>query len=149
MEQNPNIVVERLIEQPHWVIDLLPERVSQDSSGQFFTVERYYLEEPQHTCLCHRFADVLLKLNCYHDLLVSHDGEWVKNPDPATLATWLNESLGNGHLCALVDDGESLITASGGDTHMTLYGPSPALLELVGKLATASGLFLWQTQNNE
>ena len=60
------------------------------------------------------------------------------------LEKWLNESLQNGHLCVLIDDGEALITASGGDTNLTLYNPSPVLLELVRQLATAAGLFLWQ-----
>jgi hypothetical protein len=144
MEVNPSIVVDRLLEQPYWVIDMLPKQVPQGGRGQYFAVEQYYLEEPQHTSLCRRFADVLLKLNCYHDLLVTHDDEWVKNPDPAVLAEWLTDSLQHGHLCALIDDDVALITASGGDTYMTLYGPSPALLELVGQLASAAGLFLWQ-----
>ena len=137
-------IVERLLGKPYWVVDFLPCQVPQEGRGQFFAVERYYLDEPQHERLCRQFADVLLKLNCYHDLTVSHGGDWVKNPEPALLAEWLTEALQHGHLCALIDDGESLITASGGDTHLTLYNPSPALLELAGKLATAAGLFLWQ-----
>ena len=73
--------------------------------------------------------------------------EWLY-PDPRMLDKWLTESLQNGHLCILIDDGDSLITASGGDTNLTLYNPSPALLELVGKLAASSGLFLWRPQEN-
>ena len=144
MEKEIDTIVEGLLEKPYWVVDFLPYQVPEDSRGQFFAVERYYLEEPRHGRLCHWFADVLLKLNCYHDLHVSHGDEWVKNPDPATLVVWLTESLQHGHLCALIDNGESLITASSGDTNLTLYNPSPGLLELVGKLATASGLYFWQ-----
>ena len=144
MEREYDKIVERLIEAPHWVIDFLPRQVPQSSGGQFFAVERYYLEEPQHGRLFCQFADVLLKLNCYYDLHVNHGDEWVKNPAPATLVAWLTESLQRGHLCALIDDGVALITASGGDTHLTLYNPSPDLLELIGQLATAAGLFLWQ-----
>lgn len=132
------------MEKPYWVVDFLPCQVPQDSRGQFFAVERYYLEEPRHERLCRQFADVLLKLNCYHDLTVSHGDEWVKNPEPALLVEWLTVALQHGHLCALIDDGESLITANGGDIHMTLYSPSEAILELVGKLAIAAGLFLWK-----
>ena len=124
-------IVEKLLGKPYWVVDFLPCQVPQEGCGQFFAVERYYLEEPRHECLCRQFADVLLKLNCYHDLNVSHSDEWVKNPEPALLAEWLTEALQHGHLCALTDDGESLITASSGDTHLTLYNPSPALLKLV------------------
>lgn len=144
MERDYDKIVELLLDAPYWVIDLLPKQVPQEGGGQFFAVEQYYLKEPQHGRLCRQFADVLLKLNCYHDLHVSHDEEWVKNPEPATLVAWLTDALEHGHLCALIDDGDALITASGGDIHVTLYNPSPDLLELVGKLSTASGLFLWQ-----
>ena len=146
MEKSHDEIVERLLEKPYWVIDMLPKQVPQESRGQFFAVERYYLEEPQHGRLIRQFADVLLKLNCYHDLHVSHSDEWVKNPAPATLVAWLTDALRHGHLCALIDEGTALITASGGDIYMTLYNPSPALLELVGQLASATGLFLWQPQ---
>lgn len=144
MKQEIDTIVEGLLEKPYWVVDLLPYQVPENSRGQFFAVERYYLEEPWHGRLCRQLADVLLKLNCYHDLTVNHGDEWLKNPEPALLAEWLTDALQHGHLCSLIDDGESLITASSGDTNLTLYNPSPDLLELVGKLATAAGLFLWQ-----
>ena len=147
MEKDFDKIVEQLLEKPYWVIDLLPYQVPQDGRGQFFTVEQYYLKEPRHKQLCRQFSDVLLKLNCYHELLVSRDcgDEWLY-PDPGMLEKWLTEALQHGHLCILIDDGDTLITASGGDTHLTLYNPSDAILELVGKLATAAGLFLWQPQ---
>ena len=145
MEQDFDKVTERLLEAPYWVIDFLPMQVPQESRGQFFAIEQHYLTGARHERLCRQFADVVLGLNCYHDLLVNRDGgdEWLY-PDPGMLEKWLTESLQNGHLCVLIDDGEALITASGGDTNLTLYNPSPALLELVRQLATAAGLFLWQ-----
>ena len=145
MEQDFDKVTERLLEAPYWVIDFLPMKVPQESRGQFFAIEQHYLTGTRHERLCRQFADVLLKLNCYCDLLVSRDGgdEWLY-PDPGMLEKWLTESLQNGHLCVLIDNGEALITASGGDTNLTLYNPSPVLLELVRQLATAAGLFLWQ-----
>ena len=144
MENDYNENVERLLEAPYWVIDFLPMQVPQDSAGQFFAVEQYYLQEPQHERLCCQLADVLLKLNCYHDLMVSHDDAWFSNPGPAMLVEWLTVALRRGHLCALIDDGASLITASSGNICMTLYNPSPGLLQLVQQLAAAAGLFLWQ-----
>ena len=146
MKMDFNEIVEQLLETPCWVIDLLPMQVPEGSRDQFFDVESYYLQEPRHELLCRRFADVLLKLNCYHNLLLNRNagGEWVKNPEPATTARWLMECMHNGHLCALIDDGDALITASGGDTHLTLYNPSEDLLQLVSQLASAAGLFVWK-----
>ena len=147
MEHHYDIITERLLEAPYWVIDMLPEQVPQESRGQFFAVEQYCLTGERHERLCRQFADVVLGMNCYHDLTVNRgDDEWVKNPAPATLVAWLTEALQHGHLCALIDDGEALITASGGDINITLYNPSPALLELVRQLATAASLHLWQPQ---
>ena len=145
MEKNYDEIVEGLLEKPCWVIDLLPMMVPQNSAGQFFNVEQYYLQEPHHGRLCRRFADVLLKLNCYHDLLVSHDDEWVKNPAPEALVAWLTASLQNGHMCMLINDDDALVTASGGDIHVSLYNPSEQLLQLVAQLAAAEGLFLWKS----
>ena len=147
MERDFDKIVESLLGTPYWVIDMLPMQVPQEGGGQFFAVERYYLQE-WHKRLCQQFADVLLKLNCYHNLHVNHFDEWVKNPAPATLVEWLTKSLHQGFLWILIDDGNTLITVSSGDTHMTLYNASPDLLELVGKLATSSGLFLWQLEAN-
>jgi hypothetical protein len=146
MKQDNDTIVEGQLEKPYWVVDFLPYQVPEDSRGQFFAVERYYLEESRHEHLCRQFADVLLKLNCYYDLTVnrSSSDEWIKNPAPATLVAWLDDALQHGHMCILIDDGEALITASGGDIHMTLYNPSPNLLQLVQQLATSAGLFLWQ-----
>jgi len=142
---NNSELVENLLERPYWVIDFLPMQVPEDSRGQFFAIEQYYLTGQRHERLRRQFADVLLKLNCYHDLTVNHGGEdWLRNPDPEALVAWLDEALQHGHLCALIDDGDALVTASGGDTNLTLYNPSPDLLQLVQTLTTASGLNLWQ-----
>lgn len=146
MEKDFNEMVERLLEAPYWVIDMLPQQVPQESGGQFFAVEKYYLDAPQHELLYRRFADVLLKLNCYYDLVVNcaPSDKWVKNPLPETLCSWLTKSLRHGHLCILLDDEDALITASSGDSYLTLYNPSQALLQFVRPLVAASGLFLWQ-----
>ena len=148
MEYNYDEITEQLLKTPYWVIDMLPRQVPSESRGQFFAVEQYYLTGARHERLCRRFADVLLGLNCYHDMTVNHGDEWVKNPEPEVLVTWLTEALHHGHLCALIDDGEALITASG-DINITFYNPSPSLLELVRQLATAAGLHLWQPENHQ
>ena len=145
MNRDFDEIAERLLLMPYWVIDFLPMQVPQDGRGQFFAVEQYYLTGACHERLSRQLADVVLKLNCYHDLTVSHFGDdWVKNPEPEALADWLDDDLHHGYLCALIDDGTALITASGGDTHLTIYNPSPDLLQLAGQLATAAGLHLWQ-----
>ena len=65
--------IEELLEQPYYVMDILPRQVPADSGGQYFKVEEYYLKDMGR--LCRQYADVLLKLNCYYDLAFSHDAE--------------------------------------------------------------------------
>lgn len=137
-------ITERLLETPYWVVDFLPMQVPTGSRGQFFAIEKYFFTGPRLERFCRQAADVVLKINCYHDLTVNHGGdEWIKNPAPAVLAEWLTAALMGGHLCALIDDGDAMITASGGDSCLVIYNPSPDLLQLIQPLATACGLYLW------
>ena len=55
---------------PYWVVDILPEQVPGGSRGQYFAVEQFYLQPTRMADLHRRFADMLLKLNCYDDFAV-------------------------------------------------------------------------------
>ena len=37
--------IDDLLQLPYWIIDILPEQVPKDSPGQYFAVEKYFLEE--------------------------------------------------------------------------------------------------------
>ena len=37
--------VEELLECPYWIIDILPLQVPKDSPGQYFAVEKYFLQD--------------------------------------------------------------------------------------------------------
>jgi hypothetical protein len=136
--------LERLLAEPYWVIDLLPAQVPADSPGQFFGVERHLLASPWHRRLRRSFAEVLLKLNCYHDLVV-YRGERPRgraNPSPRKLERWVRANRET--LAIHLTSADALVTIDTDATNMTLYHPSPALLELVRAVAAASGLFVWQ-----
>ena len=40
-----------LLEGPYWIVDILPEQVPADAAGQYFAVERYFLQ-PERKSLC-------------------------------------------------------------------------------------------------
>jgi hypothetical protein len=79
-----------------------------------------------------------------HDLEVGFPGEEgsLRNPPPEQLHAWLVRE--HRDLCILLPGEETLITIDHGDTYMTVYNPGEKLLALLGQLAQASGLFLWQ-----
>ena len=137
-------MIEALLNKPYWVIDILPEQVPEDSAGQYFAIEQYYLQQPGITDIHHRFTDILLKLNCYSDYLVCFpkQEQQIRNPEPEKLVSWINEEQKD--LCIVLAGEDVLITLNHDDTYMTVYNPSEALINRIKALATAHGLFLWQ-----
>ena len=89
---------------------------------------------------------MLLKLNCYMDLSVSHDGEnWTLNPAPEDLAVHFRESIDSrSSLFFLVEPGNAVLTFSGDEHWMTLYNSDGDLLSLISELASSEGLFVWK-----
>ena len=128
------------------MIDILPKQVPADSRGQYFRIEKYFLEHPQIDDIYRKFTNILLKLNCYEDIDVSHDGdEWITNPAPHELEAALLGSLADKQMFYIIlKSADVLITVSGDDTYMTIYNPTEEVLELIGSLAGSEGLFLWR-----
>ena len=143
------MTIEEYLNKPYWVIDILPKQVPADSRGQYFKIEEYYLEHPQIDDIYRKFTNILLKLNCYNDINVSHDGdEWMTNPAPHELETALLGSMADKQLFYIIlKSADVLITVSGDDTYMTVYNPTEEVLEIIGSLAGSEGLFVWQPNN--
>ena len=127
--------IEALLESPYWVVDVLPKQVPQDAGGQYFAIEKYWMQEPRRSVLLQKRLNVLLKLNCYYDISV-----WGSaiNPAPEALAAAV---LRERQLLLL---GGALIVTDPEDTYMTVYNPDEALLALLRPLAASEGLFVWQ-----
>jgi hypothetical protein len=140
------MTIEEYLNKPYWVIDILPKQVPADSRGQYFKIEEYYLEQPQIDIIYKKFTDILLKVNCYEDIDVSHDGdEWITNPDPHELEAALLKCMADKQMFYIVlKSADVLITVSSDDTYMTVYNPTEEVLELIGSLAGSEGLFIWR-----
>ena len=137
---------ETLLNKPYWVIDILPEQVPEGSSGQYFAVEGYWLRPERLADLHARFADILLKLNCYYDLQVCEAGTeaFEENPAPEALSARVCEMKED--LWILLPGENALITLNRDYTHMTVYHPDKTLLKRLDRLAASAGLFLWQPE---
>jgi len=134
-----------LLEGPYWVVDILPEQVSADAAGQYFAVERYFLQPERIVPLRRKYAEILLRLNCYVDMAVSFDScaSWETNPDPETFAERVTGLSGNEFLRAVFAGQNAMIDYDHNDTYLTVYDPGAALLDKVRALAAAEGLFVW------
>ena len=131
---------------PYWVIDILPKQVPADGRGQYFRIEKYFLKHSQIDNIYRKFTNILLKLNCYEDIDVSHDGdEWITNPAPHELEAALLKCMADKQMFYIIlKSADALITVSGDDTYMTVYNPTEEMLELIGSLAGSEGLFVWR-----
>ena len=135
-----------LLEGPYWIVDILPGQVPADAAGQYFAVERYFLQPERAAALRRRFAEILLKLNCYDDMAVSFDScaSWETNPDPEAFADRVVHLSGNEFLRAVFAGQNAMADYDHNDTYMTVYDPNSALMDKVRALAAAEGLFVWR-----
>ena len=141
-------LVGRLLTGPYRIVDILPEQVSAEAAGQYFAVERYFLQRQRIAPLRRRYAEILLRLNCYYDMAVSFDfgASWELNPDPERFAERVAGLDGKDFLRAVFPQCGAMIDYDHNDTYLTVYDPEAALLDKVRALAAAEGLFLWSPQ---
>ena len=57
------MTIDELLQKPYWIIDILPKLVSKDSKGQYFEIEKYYLQKDELTIIKKKHLNILLK---YH-----------------------------------------------------------------------------------
>ena len=137
-----------------WIIDILPKQVPADGLGQYFRIERHFLDWPQLKGIVKRFSSLLIKLNCYYNVTVCFDdSDPVLNPSPERLCQLLEDSARERKSIRFVVDSKEescSITYSGDDHYMLLESPvpNPEMLELISTLATAEGLFVWKSNNS-
>ena len=137
------IDIEDFLSKPYWIIDILPKQVPVDAGGQYFTIEKYFLSPPHVDAIYRKFANVILKLNCYDDIMVFQvKNEFCeKNPAPEDLEQMVLERK---PLFVALNQYHAMISIPGDDHNMTLYGPDEKTLQLVGSIALAEGLHVWK-----
>ena len=128
--------IEELLQCPYWIIDILPSQVPEDSPGQYFSVEKYFLQGERLEEIKQKHIDLILKLNCYRNISIGD--ETVINPLPDHIA----DEMKKRYLYIMI--GESMILSEPDDTHLTVFDPDPQLLELIRQIASVEGLFVWK-----
>ena len=138
-------LIDDLLEGPYWIVDILPEQVPAESGGRYFAVEGYFLQPERISALRRKFAEILLKLNCYWEMAVSFDNGagWEKNPDPEKFAESLVSLPENGFARVMFEKEWAMIDIEPDDTYMTVYDPDLRLMDKLRALAAAEGLFVW------
>jgi hypothetical protein len=125
--------IEKLLDAPYLIIDILPMQVPKDSEGQYFAVEEYFLEE-QLKEIKQKHVNVILKLNCYKNITIDEE----INPAPERIRDIMNGRY------VYIMVGEAMILSEPDDTHMTVFNPDESLLDLLKILSAGEGLYLWK-----
>ena len=135
--------IEKLLSEPYWIVDILPKQVPSNSGGQYFTIEKYFLTFPHVDAIYRKFASLLLKLNCYVDLAVFkvEDESWMENPAPDDLERLVLERR---PLFVVLKQSQTMLSITGDDHNMTLYGADEETLQLISSIASAEGLSVWK-----
>ena len=127
---------ESLMNMPYKIIDILPCRVPENSEGQYFRAEQFFLGKTEIAEIKRKHLHIILKLNCYRDLSLEEDGE--KNPPPEEIA----EAVLKHSAHILMND--MMLVSEPDETYMTLYNPDNETLKLVEMISAAEGLFVWK-----
>lgn len=135
--------IDELLAKPYWIVDILPKQVPADAGGQYFTIEKYFMSSPHVDAIYHKFANVVVKLNCYDDILVFRveDEMWHENPAPGDLVQMV---LDRRPLFIVLKQSQAMISITGDDHNMTLCGPDDEILQLIRIIASAEGLHVWK-----
>ena len=111
-------LIERLLDKPYWLIDIMPCLVPDNGHGQYFAIECFYRENTQTARRLEMLAHVLLKLNCYYDI-------WKP-------------------LYLIVEPADALFVLDNDDTYWPVYNVSKQLLQLLQQLVHGTGFYVWQ-----
>ena len=138
--------IEKIMESPYCIIDILPKRVPDDRSAAYSKVERYYLSEPQINALRRKQAEIIIKLSCYYDIQLSIDNgqNFSKSAIPDDIEKQFIACVVTKSLYIWIESPECLITIDGCDTYMTFYSSDNEMAELLVQLVGSVGLFLWK-----
>lgn len=141
--------IDELIEKPLWLIDIFPHTVPPDSGGRYLAVEEHL--QRHRKGINRRFANLLLKLYCYYDFVVSHSDGCIENLSPKRLLRCIErcfdgEPRKRDYINIILPRVNAMIILNGDDLYMMLYNPDDELKALVKELAHSEGLFFYEAQ---
>lgn len=141
--------IDELLEKTCYVIDVLPERVSETSKGQFFEVEYYLLNSNKHYGIKDNFVSIILKLMCYYHVSILWN-DWIDRPKPEIIDNAINEIMDNhsGTLNVLLFSEEDVLLVFDWDClNLSIYNPTENMKKTMEKIALSEGLFWWKPEN--
>ena len=134
--------IDELLEKDCYVIDFLPFQVSEDSSGQYFKVEKYYLNHYEEYGFKEKFINILLKIMCYYQVSI-YWNEWTNKPTPEQFVKIVNDYLKTrtSVISVVIPEKEALIQFEWDSLNMQVFNPDEELSKLLKQVSLSEGLF--------
>lgn len=134
--------MDELLEKECYIIDIFPEKVPENSNGQFFDVEDYLLNSEKYNAIKDKFVNIVLKLMCYYHMAIVKDG-LIDKPSPEQVENAVNEIVVNQKavLNCLFQEENMLLVFDRDCLNLSIYNPSKETHNLFEKLARSEGLF--------
>lgn len=135
--------IEKMLEMPCYLIDILPEKVAVDYGSRYFPIDKYWRKHKNLKIFAAKITNILLKLNCYYDFDIGRKDKWKKNPIPAKLAKSINKYILDYKGCIYIFIGtqKTMILINGGDSYISVYNPDEKMKDIIIQLAKSEGLF--------
>ena len=143
LEMNNDKVVEYLLNEICYIIDIFPAVISQENFECFSEIEKYFLQERELDKLAEKMINIVLKMACYHNFEIYY-GRWYRKIKPWKLAEIINQTLkiNNVYLNLLSKEDKMLITIHGKTLHISVYNPPLKAIANLSMLSSAEGLFM-------
>ena len=116
-----------------------------ETLAEHWNVEKYFLQKDRIREIYRRYAEILIRLNCYYSMAVSFDcGEsWEEDPEPAVFVQKVLEAPQTAQLRVLFPAQNAMIDLDVGYTDLAVYDPDSNILDLLRPMLLAEGFFLW------
>ena len=139
--------IDRLLEKKCYIMDFLPERVLEDSDGQYFDVENYLLNSDKYLQIRDKFENVILSLMCYFHVRIFWNDSWIDKPDPKMIDAIINDHSSS--LNCLFPNEDMLLVYDKGCLYLAIYNPSKDKYRLFEQIAFSQGLFWRKAYDNK
>ena len=132
-----------VMKQSCWIIDIMPKRVPEAFYLQYQSTAAYFKDHSRFIDILRRFAQVLIKLNCYYEISVQigfHDVEYL-NPEPDFLT---EQFLKGQRIQVLIHETKTLIDYDYDDLWMSVFSADQDTLELIRCISASEGFCFWK-----
>ncbi len=139
--------IDRLLEKKCYIMDFLPERVLEDSDGQYFDVENYLLNSDKYLQIRDKFENVIFSLMCYFHMKIFWNDSWIDKPDPKMIDDIISGRSNS--LNCLFPNEDMLLVYDKDCLYLAIYNPLKDKYRLFEQIACSQGLFWRKAYDNE